>query len=225
LKYVYFAFYSDLTVRTEHGANNTRLGIFIIVILSIAEYWSWSASNRRTIEHVVVDTSLGKKMRVDLNITFPALHCVDLHIDLMDIAGDVHNDVEETMVKKRMSLDGRYLDAEEIRVATNAAHERDREIQAIMGKGSVKDDYCGPCYGANDNLRDCCNTCDDVIHKYQSKGWEIVSIRMLAEQCIREGKNGHKRMSKGEGCNIAGHMIFNRVSGNFVSILFHIEMT
>jgi len=48
--------YSDLTVRTEHGASNTRIGIFLIIVLSIAEYWSWSLSNKRTIEHVVVDT-------------------------------------------------------------------------------------------------------------------------------------------------------------------------
>ena len=32
--------------------------------------------------------SLNKKMRVDMNITFPALHCDDLHLDAMDVAGD-----------------------------------------------------------------------------------------------------------------------------------------
>jgi len=163
--------------------------------------------------------SLGKKMRVDLNITFPSLHCEDLHIDLMDIAGDVHNDVEETMVKKRLSLDGRYLDAEEIRVAANAAHEKDRERQAMIEKG-LDQDYCGPCYGASDDPDHCCKNCDDVLELYKTKGWETVTIRMLAEQCVREGKNEFKRMSKGEGCNIAGHMIFNRVNGNFVSSIF-----
>jgi hypothetical protein len=116
----------------------------------------------------------------------------------MDIAGDVHNDVEETMVKKRLGLDGRYLDEDEIRVAMNAAHEKDKQKQMILAKG-LDPNYCGPCYGASENPDQCCQSCDDVVDLYKSKGWETVSIRMLAEQCIREGKNEIKRMSKGEG--------------------------
>lgn len=34
-------------------------------------------------------------------------------------------------------------------------------------------------------------------------------------QCRREGRTKPKRMRKGEGCNIAGFMKFNRVNGNF----------
>jgi hypothetical protein len=44
--------------------------------------------NKDTTEHIRVDTSLGKRMRVNVNVTFPALACEDLHVDVIDVAGD-----------------------------------------------------------------------------------------------------------------------------------------
>ena len=94
-----------------------------------------------------VDKSLDKKMRVDLNITFPALHCNDLHIDIMDIAGDAHNDVHDTMEKTRLHIkDGSVLSEDEIRVLLNNAHQKEVDKLEAIDK-SLVDNYCGPCYG------------------------------------------------------------------------------
>jgi hypothetical protein len=36
---------------------------------------------------MTVDKSLGEKLRITLNVTFPALNCAELHLDAMDVAG------------------------------------------------------------------------------------------------------------------------------------------
>lgn len=32
---------------------------------------------------------------------------------------------------------------------------------------------CGDCYGAGDEVGQCCNSCDDVIQAYKKKGWAL----------------------------------------------------
>lgn len=162
---------------------------------------------------MIVDKSLGKKMRVDLNITFPALHCDDVHIDIMDVAGDAHNDVMDTMTKTPLHLDGSRLSKDEIRVEINNAHEKEKEVLIALDKSLAKD-YCGPCYGAGKE-GECCNHCDDVIKVYKEKKWDFQGVQHLAEQCIREGKSKPRALKGGEGCQIAGFMEFGRVNGNF----------
>lgn len=206
---------TDMTVKTERGAKATLIGYTIIAILIFAEILSWRASNAELLEHVVVDTSLGKKMRVSLNITFPALHCDDLHVDLMDVAGDAQFNVDEdTMVKRRLHSDGSPLKEKEIQVEMNAHHVQEVEMLDKL-KDALHHDYCGPCYGAQDEPEQCCNTCDEVLRAYRSKKWNFEQVRAVSEQCKREGKTKPKRMTKGEGCNLSGYMAFNRVAGNF----------
>lgn len=162
-----------------------------------------------------VDKSLDKKMRVDLNITFPALHCNDLHIDIMDIAGDAHNDVHDTMQKTRLHLDdGSVLSENEIRVLLNKAHEKEVDKLEAIDK-SLIENYCGPCYGAQDSEKQCCNHCQDVLDAYDAKKWDYAGVKELAEQCVREGKTQPKKLDSGEGCRITGFMEFARVNGNF----------
>jgi len=200
--------------KTDQGARLLLLGILLATTLILAEYYAWRTTNSNTIQTVVVDTSLNKKMRVDLNISFPALHCDDLHLDLMDVAGDVQLDVEDTMTKRRLHKnDGSYLTEEEITVQMNRAHAKEVAAKEAVTKTLVKD-YCGPCYGAGEEGQ-CCNYCDDVMAAYKKASWHVEQVRSVAEQCVREHKTGAKAMSNGEGCQIAGFMTFNRLNGNF----------
>ncbi len=203
----------DLTVKSSSGSKLTTMAYVFTVVIILAEIYSYNSANGRLREHVTVDKSLNKKMRVDLNMTFPGLHCDDVHMDIMDVAGDAHNDVEDTIVKKRLHKDGTQLSKEEITMDLNKAHEKEKEILDAIDK-SLDPNYCGPCYGAGE-VGDCCNHCDDVLQKYQEKKWAKTQVKMVAEQCIREGKTKPTRMRKGEGCNISGFMKFNRVNGNF----------
>ncbi len=56
-------------------------------------------------------------MRVDLNITFQALHCDDVHVNAFDIADNEtlpNHDPEDTIRKTRLHLNGSQLSTDEI---------------------------------------------------------------------------------------------------------------
>ena len=74
----------------------------LTALLTLSELWTYAASNA-TKEHMLVDTTLGQKLRINLNITFPALTCAELHVDAMDVAGDYHPYMETNMKKQRLS--------------------------------------------------------------------------------------------------------------------------
>ena len=76
----------------------------------------------------------------------------------------------------------------------------------------LPDDYCGHCYGARDG---CCNTCRSVRDAYNAKGWGLNELMQTAEQCKREHDHPEQAAQKGEGCNLHGHMLVNKVAGNF----------
>jgi endoplasmic reticulum-Golgi intermediate compartment protein 3 len=205
---------TEYTVRTERGGVTSLIACGLIAVLALTEVASWFSQNGRTVEHITVDTSLGKKMRVNLDITFPALACEDLHVDIMDVAGDSQLDIEDTMTKKRLNRRGVELGEET--VETNL-HRSKQELKERLLTEKVPDDYCGPCYGANEMLSECCNSCDELIQAYKNKRWRTDLLSITAEQCIREGRDKvqPKRLRKGEGCNLHGYFMVNRVGGNF----------
>lgn len=207
----------EFLVKTDGGGFMSLIAYGLIAILVLAEVAAWASQNRMTKEHIFVDTSLGKRMRVNLNITFPGLACEDLHVDVMDVAGDSQLNIEDTMVKTRLSAKGRLLGDAPEKVESNK-HKRSQEKKHKILKGEKPGpDYCGPCFGAQENEADCCNTCDELIEAYEKKRWRTDIILQTAEQCIREGRDRiePKLMKKGEGCNIQGSMTLNRVAGNF----------
>ena len=103
-------------------------------------------------EHMIVDSSLGQKLRINLNITFPALSCAEMHVDAMDVAGDYHPYMEQNMLKQRIDSKGRALGTK-LEEKANVVENKDD----ILPK-----DYCGSCYGAGEHDGDCCNTCEQV---------------------------------------------------------------
>ena len=213
---------TDYEIRTERGAQLTFIGYLLMLVLITAEFVTWNSLNSEANEHIVVDTSIGKRMRVNLNMTFMGLHCDDLHLDVIDVAGDSQMDISDNMFKRRLTLGGgrpintRANDNEAQKVEANIKAAEDKKLQEVL-KANLPKDYCGPCYGAAEAEGDCCNTCDDVLQRYKKKRWNENAVQPLAEQCIREGRGKvePKKMSKGEGCNLHGHFTVNRVAGNF----------
>jgi endoplasmic reticulum-Golgi intermediate compartment protein 3 len=206
---------AEYTVRTDKGGIVSLIAYCLICVLAVAEIISWQGQRNGTNEHISVDTSLGQRMRVNLDITFPALACEDLHIDIMDVAGDSQLDVEETMVKRRLNRKGHTMGQEEL-VEANIHNAMEKEKQTILAE-PVPADYCGPCYGAHETETQCCNTCDELLDAYGKKRWRTDLVKLSSEQCIREGrdKTDAKPLKVGEGCNLAGYFMVNRVGGNF----------
>lgn len=206
---------TEYTVKTERGGVVTVIAYVIIALLVLAETIAWRAANTSTLESIQVDTSLGKRMRVNLNITFPALACQDLHVDVMDVAGDSQFNAEGNMIKIRLNTKGERVG--DMEYVESNQHRQQQDVKEKLLKEDLPEDYCGPCYGAGENEDQCCNTCDEVIDAYRTKQWNVNSILATSEQCIREGRDRKepKRMTKGEGCNLSGFINVNRVAGNF----------
>lgn len=206
----------EFTVKTKGGGVASLVATGLIVILILAETITWFSQNRAELSKTYVDNSLGKKMRVNLNITFPALACEDLHVDVIDVAGDSQLDVDDTLAKRKLHKNGQPMTKEELEVATNMHRQQQVEKERIL-KTALPDDYCGPCYGAEEKEGQCCQTCEEIVEAYKKKRWKTNMLKFTSEQCMREGqdKEAPKRTMFNQGCNLAGYMTLNRVAGNF----------
>ena len=67
----------DFTIQTSWGATLSLVGWFIITILVIAELNNFMTPSFT--EHMKVDTTLGAKLIINLNITFHALNCKEVN--------------------------------------------------------------------------------------------------------------------------------------------------
>lgn len=56
-----------------------------------------------------VDQTFGQQLSININISFHALNCAQVHVDAMDIAGDNQLNIEQSMFKQRLSASGRII--------------------------------------------------------------------------------------------------------------------
>jgi hypothetical protein len=206
----------EFTVKTKGGGVASLVASGLIAVLILAEIITWVGQNRMELSKTYVDNSLGKKMKVNLNVTFPALACEDLHVDVIDVAGDSQIDIDDTLVKRKLLKTGQPLTQQELEVETNMHRQQQLDKERIL-KSDLPADYCGPCYGAHETEGQCCQTCEEVIDAYKKKKWKTEMLKFTSEQCMREGrdKQAPKRITFNQGCNLAGYMTLNRVAGNF----------
>jgi hypothetical protein len=80
------------------------VGWCLIVLLILSEVNSYISA--KPVEHMVVDTTLGQQLIININISFHKLTCAEVHLDAMDVAGDNQLNIEHDMIKQRLSKDG-----------------------------------------------------------------------------------------------------------------------
>ena len=83
---IYTKLHEEYKVQTSGGATLSLLGWVIMTILIFGELQNYLTPSIN--EHMVVDTTLGQQLRVNLNMSFHALTCNEVHLDAMDVAGD-----------------------------------------------------------------------------------------------------------------------------------------
>lgn len=172
-----------------------------MVLLAFGEIGNYLSPQVR--EHMIVDTTLGKQLRINLNMTFHALTCAEAHVDAMDVAGDNQLNIEHDMFKQRISPEGVPIGSPSVEIVGNNV------------KHDLPAGYCGQCYGAETPEKPCCNTCDDLRRVYEERGWSMAHIMKTAEQCLRENSNPYGAVLPGEGCRVMGSMRVNKVAGNW----------
>ncbi|KAF7829920.1 endoplasmic reticulum-Golgi intermediate compartment protein 3-like isoform X1 [Senna tora] len=171
---------------------------------------------------LVVDTSRGETLRINVmsfdlllkvqfDVTFPALPCSILSLDAMDISGEQHLDVKHDIVKKRLDSHGNVIETRQDGIGSPKI---EKPLQRHGGRLEHNETYCGSCYGAEATDEDCCNSCEDVREAYRKKGWAISNPDVI-DQCKREGFLQRIKDEEGEGCNVYGFLEVNKVAGNF----------
>lgn len=199
---VYTKYDDEDKVQTTGGGLLSIIGWAIIAILVLGEVSNYVTPKIK--EHMIVDTTLGKQLRINVNITFHALTCAEAHLDAMDVAGDNQLNVEHEMLKQRLSAEG-------IPIGKPGA-EIIGEVEPLP---EMPPDYCGSCYGAETPAHRCCNTCDELKAAYEERGWRFTNILKNSTQCLHDAKNPFAAVKAGEGCRITGSMKVNKVAGNF----------
>jgi hypothetical protein len=73
----------DHKVQTSSGAMVSVIGWVIISILILGEFYNYNIIQQK--EHMIVDTTLGQSLKINVNITFHALTCAEVSIYLISI--------------------------------------------------------------------------------------------------------------------------------------------
>ncbi|MBA0566418.1 hypothetical protein Golob_011239 [Gossypium lobatum] len=199
----------DFYSRTLSGGVITVVSSVVMFLLFFSELRLYLHAATET--KLVVDTSRGETLRINFDVTFPALACSIVSVDAMDISGEQHLDVKHDIIKKRLDAHGNVIEA---RPDGIGAPKIEKPLQRHGGRLEHNETYCGSCYGAEAADDDCCNSCEDVREAYRKKGWAL-SNPDLIDQCKREGFLQKIKDEEGEGCNIYGFLEVNKVAGNF----------
>lgn len=199
----------DFYSRTLSGGVITIASSIVMLLLFISELRLYLHAVTET--KLVVDTSRAERLRINFDVTFPALPCSIVSLDAMDISGEQHLDVRHDIIKKRIDAHGNVI---ETRADTIGSPKIDRPLQRHGGRLEHNETYCGSCYGAELSDDDCCNNCDEVREAYRKKGWALSNLDGI-DQCKREGFLQKIKDEEGEGCNIYGFLDVNKVAGNF----------
>ncbi|KAK5832127.1 Endoplasmic reticulum-Golgi intermediate compartment 3 [Gossypium arboreum] len=199
----------DFYSRTLSGGFITLVSSVFMLLLFFSEIRLYLHPVVET--KLVVDTSRGETLRINFDVTFPAIACSILSLDAIDISGEQHLDVKHDIVKKRLDVNGNVI---EVRPDGVGSRKMEKPLQRQGGRLKHNETYCGSCYGAESIDGECCNSCEEVRDAYRKIGWAMSDLDLI-EQCKREGFFQKIKDEEGEGCNIYGSLEVKKVAGNF----------
>lgn len=116
----------------------------------------------------------------------------------MDVTGELQMNLHRSIGMTRLDTRGKPI---------QTLHPKKKDV--------LPADYCGSCYEAAHPLgKSCCNTCDEVKEAFIANDLRLFDADEK-EQCVRETAEEQRQAQAGEGCRMKGHMMVNRVAGNF----------
>ncbi|KAA3449620.1 endoplasmic reticulum-Golgi intermediate compartment protein 3-like [Gossypium australe] len=169
----------DFYSRTLSGGVITVVSSVVMFLLFFSELRLYLHASTET--KLVVDTSRGETLRINFDVTFPALACSIVSVDAMDISGEQHLDVKHDIIKKRLDAHGNVIEA---RPDGIGAPKIEKPLQRHGGRLEHNETYCGSCYGAEAADDDCCNSCEDVREAYRKKGWALSNPDLIDQSCL-----------------------------------------
>ena len=102
---------SEFRQRTLTGAAVSIACTLLIAVLTVIEVADYLQV--RQDDHLFVDTSRGQQLRINLNVTFPALPCSVLSLDTLDVSGNHAANIMQNIHKVRLDArrHGRSVDS------------------------------------------------------------------------------------------------------------------
>uniref|UniRef100_A0A7S3BPE8 Endoplasmic reticulum vesicle transporter C-terminal domain-containing protein n=1 Tax=Haptolina ericina TaxID=156174 RepID=A0A7S3BPE8_9EUKA len=217
--------------RTQTGAIISIVCATLIAILACIEISDFAQI--KTHDRLFVDTSRGQKLRINVNVTFPALPCSVISLDALDLSGNHVSPQELHMTKHRLDAHGAQLpdlpdepSAMKLPAYVLGGHHKHVPQRAPQRKPLFEPRKGGSKEGADDEADD--DADDNVAGELApalSKGQKgmngpnIALSQLLAELLpnVFEDKQAIAELKKhvGEGCTYGGYMMVNKVAGNF----------
>jgi len=202
----------EFRVKTFAGATVTLVSSLFIIVLFLSELKDYLTVETK--QELFVDTSRDQKIRININVVFPFVPCHSLSIDAMDISGEQQqSELEHHLFKQRLDKNGNRI----LEESPTKSSLGDPSKEIVMSNSSIvkagdAQQGCLSCYGAETRPGQCCNTCDEVRTAYRKKGWALDNLDKV-EQC--KGEAEKESLSQDEGCQAFGHLLVNKVAGNF----------
>ncbi|KAH9756637.1 Endoplasmic reticulum vesicle transporter protein [Citrus sinensis] len=119
----------DFYSRTFSGGVITLVSSIVMLLLFFSELRLYL--NAVTETKLLVDTSRGETLRINFDVTFPALPCSILSVDAMDISGEQHLDVKHDIFKKRLDSQGNVIESRQDGIGAPKVQSCIREISVI----------------------------------------------------------------------------------------------
>ena len=91
---------SEFRQRTLTGAAVSIACTLLIAVLTVIEVADYLQVKQD--DHLFVDTSRGQQLRINLNVTFPALPCSVLSLDTLDVSGNHAANIMQNIHKVRL---------------------------------------------------------------------------------------------------------------------------
>lgn len=205
----------DARVKTTSGACVSMVSMLVILVLFISELSDYLKTVKVHTLHV--DLEPNRDLQINFNITLLHIPCNVLSLDAIDVSGAVQLDVTSHISKQSIDRSGKAIsEAVKHEMIQKTENISTSERDAYLKKKSDPN-YCGSCYGAEAHTGQCCNSCEDVRHAYQSKGWAMSNLDKM-EQCHFTGETQDVMVSELEredGCNMWGYFQVKKVQGNF----------
>lgn len=189
----------DFRVQTVSGALVSILSSAVILFLFISELIAYTTP--QTKQEIVVDIDRGRKLSIELDVSYLFIPCTMLNLDTMDSTGEQKVDINQQIYKTRIDTKGSPL----------GPAKRD---EGTPSKELLDPNYCGSCYGAESETRKCCNSCKEVQLAYQERHWVVKNLSIF-EQCREERWDETFSNLGSEGCRIQGSLQVNKVAGSF----------
>jgi len=193
--------------RTQTGAIVSIVCATLIATLTMIELADFVQV--KTHDHLTVDTSRGQKLRININITFPALPCAVLSLDALDLSGNDAAGHMPSIKKVRLDAQGKPLDG-----ATESLHPSLRRHLLFEVKHDDSPDVNPQTTpGKPGGLA----PAGLLSNQFQKPNLLLSSLLSELLPSVFEDKEAIEEIKKhmGEGCDFSGHIIVNKVAGDF----------